>query len=120
MMLAGPLCSTRLGGLVADLTAEEIDEARSTARWALQFDCDTSMTKLLARAVLALTGQQATPVRIRCTDGVVAIYRPHPIVHPWHCYNTKTGEFIEARTNRQVARYHELPTASKPRKDNDV
>lgn len=50
---------------------------------------------------------------IKFNETVVAVYRPHPVIYPWHCYNARTGEFIEARTAQQMARfgpYHELPT----------
>lgn len=55
--------------------------------------------------------------RIRVYDGVVAIHRPDTRpglidayrLHPWHCYNAQTGEFIECRTDEQVASYHRIP-----------
>ncbi len=46
---------------------------------------------------------------VRVTDGVIALYRPGPVRNPWHCYNTRTGEFIECRTDDQVASYHAIP-----------
>lgn len=58
-------------------------------------------------------GKAESGERIRVTNGVVAIYRPDrgalPVRHPWHCFNTYDGSFIECRTDEVVAGYCELP-----------
>lgn len=47
--------------------------------------------------------------QLRVMQGVVAVYRPDPVRHPWRCYNTYDGSFIECRTDADVAGYRELP-----------
>ena len=60
---------------------------------------------------------------VRFNEAIVAVYRPHPVVDPWHCYNTRTGAFIEARTARQMARfgpYHQLPASTPASSDDEA
>ena len=50
-------------------------------------------------------GQSGYRFWLRFNEQVVAVYRPDPdgIVNPWHCYNVRTGEFIEARTDEAMS-----------------
>jgi hypothetical protein len=54
-----------------------------------------------------MSEDQSSPIRV--TDGVVAFRVPSTVRHPWHCYNTRTGEFIECRTDEKVAAYIPIP-----------